>query len=50
MADINVERKRPSLVPWLIGLVLLAVLIWAAAQLLSGDDQPEPTVEVQPVR
>jgi hypothetical protein len=50
MADINVERKRPSLRPWLIGLVMLAVLIWAAAQVLGGNDQPEPAVEVQEVR
>lgn len=51
MADINVERKRPSLVPWVIGLILLAVLIWAGARLLGGsDDVQEPAVETEPVR
>jgi hypothetical protein len=45
MADINVERKRPSLVPWLIGLVVLAVLVWAAAQFLGGNGESAPEVQ-----
>jgi hypothetical protein len=45
MADINVERKRPSLVPWLVGLILLALLVWAAAKVLGGDDQTTPPAQ-----
>jgi len=37
VADINVERRNPSVWPWIIGLVVLALLIWAVAELLSGD-------------
>lgn len=43
MADINVARGGPTLWPWIIGLVVLALLIWALAELLGGDD-----VEVVP--
>lgn len=28
MADINVERKGPNIWPWIIGLIVLALLIW----------------------
>lgn len=38
MADINVERKGPSIWPWIIGLLVLALLIWALAELLGDDD------------
>ncbi len=38
MAEIRIERKRgPSLWPWLIGLVVLALLIWAIAELVNTD-------------
>jgi hypothetical protein len=37
MADINVERRRPSMWPWLIGLLALAALIYGAAQMLGKD-------------
>lgn len=38
MADINVERKRTSVWPWIIGLIAVALLIWVLAGLF-GDDQ-----------
>ena len=41
MADINVERKSPGIWPWILGLVALALLIWALAALLGGDDEAE---------
>jgi hypothetical protein len=41
VADINVERRNPSIWPWIIGLVVLALLIWAVAELLSGDGGAE---------
>lgn len=39
MADIDVERKGPSIWPWIIGLLLLGLLIWGLAELI--DDEPE---------
>lgn len=38
MADINVERKGPSIWPWIIGLIVLALLIWALVEMFGGDD------------
>jgi hypothetical protein len=45
MADINVERKRsgPNILPWLLGLVLLAALIWGAMRFMGGDDEETTT-------
>ncbi|HEY0152539.1 MAG TPA: hypothetical protein VGB92_11110 [Longimicrobium sp.] len=45
MADINVERKRsgPNIIPWLLGLVLLAALIWGAMRFMGGDDDETTT-------
>ncbi len=38
MAEIRIERRRgPSLWPWLIGLVVLALLIWGIAELVNTD-------------
>ena len=42
MADINVERKRPSILPWILGLVLLAALIWFGAQYIEGRGDASP--------
>lgn len=38
MADINVTRKGPSIWPWIIGLLVLALLIWGLAEMLGDDD------------
>lgn len=43
MADINVQRKGPSVWPWIIGLLVLALLIWALVELFEGDADPEVT-------
>ncbi|HEX8208724.1 MAG TPA: hypothetical protein VF584_00960 [Longimicrobium sp.] len=45
MADINVERKRsgPNILPWLLGLVLLAALIWGAMRFMGGNDEESTT-------
>lgn len=32
MAEIRIERKQQSILPWILGLVLLALLIWGLAQ------------------
>lgn len=39
MADINVERGGPNIWPWIIGLVVLALLIWAIAEMAGTDDR-----------
>ena len=45
MADINVERKGPSIWPWIIGLLVLALLIWAIAEMVDTDQPEVATVE-----
>jgi hypothetical protein len=40
MADINVERKGPSVLPWVIGLVVLALLVWALMEMFGADVEP----------
>lgn len=50
MADIDVERKRGAgWLWWLLGLVVLALIIWAIVEAI--DDQPDtaPVVEPTPV-
>lgn len=50
MADINVERKGPSIWPWILGILILALVIWGVAEML--EDEPEytevETVEEEP--
>jgi hypothetical protein len=42
VAEIRVERRqRSSLLPWILGLVLLGLLIWALASMLGNDDTRE---------
>jgi hypothetical protein len=51
MADINIEHKRPSVVPWLVGLILLMVAVWGAAEILGGgDNDVPPAAEVESSR
>jgi len=45
MAEINVERKSPGIWPWVIGLAVLALLIWALFALLDGDDEEVAVVD-----
>jgi len=40
VADINVERKGPSIWPWIIGLIVLALLIWALVEMFGDRTQP----------
>lgn len=44
MADINVERKGPSIWPWIVGLLVLALLIWAIAEMVDRGDGEMDTV------
>jgi hypothetical protein len=45
MADINVERKQRSIWPWIIGLIVLALLVWLLASMFGDDDREEVVVE-----
>jgi hypothetical protein len=38
VADIHVERRGPSIWPWIIGLLVLALLIWALVEMFGTDD------------
>ena len=46
MADINVERKKgPGILPWILGLLLLAALIFGISR-CSRDEDPVPVAPV----
>lgn len=49
MADINIERKRPSIWPWVVGLLVLALLIWAIAEMVDTDRTQEVAEGEAPV-
>lgn len=38
MADIDVERKGTNIWPWIIGLLVLALLIWALMEMFDTDE------------
>jgi hypothetical protein len=41
VAEIRVERKeRRNILPWILGLVLLALVIWGLAEMTHQNDQP----------
>ena len=44
MADINIDRKRTSVWPWILGLIVLALLIWALYELFDRKDDVPDTV------
>lgn len=45
MADIRIEEKKgSSIIPWIIGLLLLALLIWGAMELFGDDDDIDEVV------
>lgn len=52
MADIKVQRKGASIWPWILGLLVAALLIWALMGLFGGDEGDvqlvEPASEVGP--
>lgn len=37
MAEIRVERKRTRIWPWILGLLVAALLVWAVTQALDND-------------
>lgn len=38
MAEIRVERKQHSILPWILGLVLLGLVILGLASVMGRDD------------
>lgn len=41
MAEIRVERKRKSNIwPWILGLLVAALLVWAITEVVDRDDTP----------
>lgn len=39
MAEIGIQKKKGSIWPWIIGLIVAALLIWALTEMLdTGDD------------
>jgi len=50
MADINVERRGPRVWPWILGIIILIVLIWAITEMLDRNGEPpqRESVEVVP--
>ena len=43
MAEIRVERKRTSLLPWILGIILLALVIWGIAESMNNDRDDNAT-------
>lgn len=46
MADIDIERKKKSPLPWILGLLALALLAFLLMQSCGGDEEPEPAAVV----
>lgn len=45
MADIDVRRRGPSIWPWIVGLVVLALLVWLLAERFADEGPAADTVE-----
>lgn len=48
MADIDVVKKRSSVWPWIIGLIVLALVIWLLMGLMGTGTAPAvslPSIE-----
>ncbi|CAN5919485.1 hypothetical protein BH24BAC1_BH24BAC1_07600 [soil metagenome] len=41
MAQINIERKKNPVWPWVLGLILLALIAWAIYEFVYKRDQNE---------
>jgi hypothetical protein len=38
VAEIKIERKQRSIVPWILGLVLLLLVIWALVKTMDRSE------------
>ena len=45
MADIDVVRKPPTVWPWILGLIVMALLIWELAEALDPGGADAPAAE-----
>jgi hypothetical protein len=43
MEDIEVEQRRPSILPWIIGLLLLSVAVWGLMEIYGAAAEAEST-------
>jgi hypothetical protein len=43
VAEIRVERKERSVLPWILGLVLLALVVWGLKEMSDRDRNPADT-------
>lgn len=41
MAEIRVERKKKSIWPWILGLLLAALLVWGLTQTMDNDREDD---------
>ncbi|MGV3503259.1 MAG: hypothetical protein ACO1O1_06090 [Adhaeribacter sp.] len=41
MAEIRIERKRKPVWPWLLALLLLALIVWALYQFTNKPEQAD---------
>lgn len=48
MAQINIERKKNPVWPWVLGLILLALIGWAIYEFAYKRNQNEQYQEVRP--
>lgn len=44
MAEIDIQKKKPSTWLWIIGLIVLALLIWLLIDLFGGGRASEYSV------
>jgi hypothetical protein len=44
VADIDIQKKETAIWPWIVGLLVLALLVWAALSLFGGDDTARTAV------
>lgn len=46
MAEIDIQRRKRNILPWILGLILLGLVIWGLMQWMGGDDVDTATVPV----
>ena len=46
MADIDVVKKRTSVWPWIIGIILLVIVLWLIVSMMNGGTGTTGTAPV----
>lgn len=51
MAEIDVQRGGPGIWPWIVGLVVAALLIWILAGMFGEEEvvEAEPATQITPL-